>query len=250
MEAVTGARLLGEVEEASLEEILHGLRSALALNPTLPGTRPRPQPQSHVQKLTHIQPLDEIAARHFQATKAAGISISGRHLPLLYKLISTLIGPPHFYAVLVIDLEGRFDATRLTGSPSHTRHVYVQRPARGTQEQLRALVAEAEGVLLYGDTAQASAGREWWGTVVVGGHGAGDVTASWKGWLRVDRENVRGFTLGISAEEALEQRGQRQGVVEAAGWAATSQWGGFTFKEEGGDVSASQGAETAEGDGE
>ncbi|KAM0424646.1 hypothetical protein ACHAPT_010172 [Fusarium lateritium] len=224
------------------------MRSALALDATLPGTRP--QPQSHIQKLTYMQPLDDIAARHFQATKAAGINISGRHLPLLYKLISTLISPPHLYAVLVIDLEGRFDATRLTGSPSHARHVYVQRPARGSSEQLRALVAEAEGVLLYGDAAKASAGREWWGTVVVGGLGAGDVTAaSWKGWLRVDRENVRGFALGISAEEALEQRGQRQGAVEAAGWAATSQWGGFTFKEEG-DVSASQGAETAEGNGE
>ncbi|KAF4976894.1 hypothetical protein FZEAL_6496 [Fusarium zealandicum] len=231
MEAATGRRLLGEVEETSLEEILHGVRSALASNSN---NKTQTQTQAHAQatKLTYMQPLDDIAARHFNATKAAGISISGRHLALLYKLISILVSPPHLYAVLIIDLEGRFDATRLTCSPSHTRHVYVQRPARSSPEQLRALVAEAEGVLLYGDVAQASAGREWWGTVVVGGLGAGDVSAGWKGWLRVDREHVREFALGISAEEAFEQRGRRQDVVDAAGWAVTSQWGGFTFNEE------------------
>jgi hypothetical protein len=42
---------------------------------------------------------------------------------------------------------------------------------------------------------------------------------------------VRGFALGISAEEALNQKKQRQDVVDAAGWAATSQWGGFAFKD-------------------
>ncbi|KAF5004346.1 hypothetical protein FDECE_9150 [Fusarium decemcellulare] len=234
MEAVAGGRLLGEVEETSLEELLRRVRSTLTLDPNLLGNRAQTQTQTHSQatKLTHMQALDEIAARHFQGTKAAGISISGRHLPLLYKLISTLVTPPHLYAVLVIDIEGRFDATRLTCSPSHTRHIYIHRPARSSPEQLRALVAEAEDVLLYGPVAQASAAREWWGTIVVGGLGAGDVAAGWKGWLRVDREHVRGFTPGISAEEALEQRGKRQDVVEAAGWAVTSQWGGFTFKEQ------------------
>lgn len=85
--------------------------------------------------------------------------------------------------------------------------------------------------MLYGDASRASAGREWWGTIVLGGLGAGDVVAGWKGWLRVDRESVRGFALGISAEEALEQRERRQDAVEAAGWAATSQWGGFVFRD-------------------
>ncbi|PTD02855.1 hypothetical protein HYE67_010661 [Fusarium culmorum] len=107
------------------------------------------------------------------------------------------------------------------------RHVYVQRPARSDLEHTRALVAEAEGVLLYSDVAHASAGR------------SGDISTSWKGWLRVDRENVRGFALGISAEEALDQKEKRQGVVDTAGWAATSQWGGFTFKD--GDADASEG---------
>ncbi|KAM0557046.1 hypothetical protein ACHAPJ_005309 [Fusarium lateritium] len=210
--------------------MLRSLRSHLALDANA-RTQTQHQPQIQPTKLTHIGPLDDIAAAHFHTTKAAGISISGRHLPLLYKLISTLISPPHLYAVLIIDIEGRFDATRLTCSPSHTQHVYVQRPARSSPEQLRALVAEAESILLYSDIARASAGREWWGTIVVGGLGAGDIAAGWKGWLRVDREHVRGFALGISAEEALDQKGQRQDVLDAAGWAATSQWGGFTFKE-------------------
>lgn len=65
----------------------------------------------------------------------------------------------------------------------------------------------------------------------MGGVGAGDITTGWKGWLRVDRENVRGFAPGISAEEALDQKRQRQDMVDAAGWVATSQWGGFVFRE-------------------
>ncbi|RBR09434.1 uncharacterized protein FIESC28_09884 [Fusarium coffeatum] len=232
MEAVTGSRLLGEVEELSLEEMLRSLRSSVSSLPNVLGTRTQvQQPQIQPTKLTHISPLDEIAAAHFHTTKAAGIGISGRYLPLLYKLVSDLVSPPHSYAILVVDIEGRFDATRLTCSPSHMQHAYVQRPARSDPEHTRTLIAETEGVLLYGDVARASAGREWWGTIVVGGPGAGDISAGWKGWLRVDRENVRGFAMGISAEEALDQQKQRQDVVDAAGWVASSQWGGYTFKE-------------------
>ncbi|OBS28875.1 hypothetical protein FPOA_02810 [Fusarium poae] len=240
MEAVTGSRLLGEIEEMSLEEILRSLRSSLTSDPNVLGLRTQfQQPQIQPRKLTHISPLDGISAAHFHTTKTAGIGISGRHLPLLYKVVSNLVGPPYLYAILIIDIEGRFDATRLNCSLSHMRHVYIQRPARNDPEHTRALVAEAEGILLYGDVARASAGREWWGTIVVGGLGSGDISANWKGWLRVDREGVRGFGLGISAEEALDQKEQRQDVVDMAGWAVTSQWGGFTFKD--GDEDASEG---------
>ncbi|RGP78759.1 hypothetical protein FLONG3_3123 [Fusarium longipes] len=182
-------------------------------------------------KLTHIPPLDDIAAAHFHTTKTAGIGISGRHFPLIYKLISDLVSPPHLYAILIIDIEGRFDVTRLTCPLSHMRHVYIQRPVRSDPEHIRALIAEAEGTLLYGDVAHTSSGREWWGTIIVGGQTPGDISTGWKGWLRVDRENVRGFALGISAEEALHQKKQRQDIVDAAGWVATSQWGGFSFKD-------------------
>lgn len=41
---------------------------------------------------------------------------------------------------------------------------------------------------------------------------------------------MREFASGISAEEALEQRERRMVALRAAGWAVTSQWGGFTFK--------------------
>ncbi|KAH7255933.1 uncharacterized protein BKA55DRAFT_538299 [Fusarium redolens] len=233
METATGSRLLGEVVEMSLEDVLRSLRSSLPLDTNGLSSRDQVQHQPQIQptKLTHISELDEITAAHFHTTKSAGLGISGRHLPLLYRLISNLICPPHLYAILVIDIEGRFDATRLTCSPSHLQHVYVHRPARSDPEHTRVLVAEAEGILLYGSVAQASAGREWWGTIVVGGVGAGDIAAGWKGWLRVDRENVRGFAPGVSAEEALDQKKQRQDIVDAAGWVATSQWGGFIFKE-------------------
>ncbi|KAF4342702.1 hypothetical protein FBEOM_3362 [Fusarium beomiforme] len=233
MEAVTGSRLLGEVVEMSLEEVLRSLRSSLLLenNHLNNPAQTQYQPQNQPTKLTHIPELDEIAAAHFYTTKSAGLGISGRYLPLLYRLISNLISPPHLYAILVIDIEGRFDATRLTCSQSHFQHVYVHRPARRAPENTRAIVAEAENILLYGSVARASAGREWWGTIVVGGVGAGDIAAGWKGWLRVDREHVRGFALSVSAEEALDQKKQRQDAVDAAGWVASSQWGGFTFRE-------------------
>lgn len=213
--------------------MLRSLRSSLTLDSNAFGAPTQAQHQPHVQltKSTHISSLDDIAAAHFHTTKAPGISISGRHLPLLYTLISNLISPPHLYAVLVIDVEGRFDATRLTCLTTHMEHVYIQKPARGYVEQVRALAAEAEGILLYGDVARQSAGREWWGTIVVGGLGAGDIATGWKGWLRVERENVRGFALGISADEAVSQKEKRQDVVDSAGWAASSQWGGFVFQE-------------------
>ncbi|RBQ64630.1 hypothetical protein FVER14953_02595 [Fusarium verticillioides] len=233
METATGSRLLGEVVEMSLEDVLRSLRSSLPADPNRLSSPDQVQHQTHIlpNKLTHISELDEITAAHFHATKSAGLGISGRHLPLLYRLISNLITPPHLYAILVIDTEGRFDATRLTCSPSHLQHVYVHRPVRSDPDNARALVADAEDILLYGSVAKASAGREWWGTVVVGGVGAGDITTGWKGWLRIDRESVRGFAPGISAEEALDHKRQRQDIVDAAGWAATSQWGSFVFRE-------------------
>lgn len=90
--------------------------------------------------------------------------------------------------------------------------------------------------MLYGS--HQSRSREWWGTIVIGGglNPAGSVaasaqvavTADWKGWLRVDRAEVSSF-WDMSAEEALAERDKRQAAVEAAGWVATSPWGGFTI---------------------
>ncbi|ODA83128.1 hypothetical protein RJ55_01638 [Drechmeria coniospora] len=186
--------------------------------------------------MTHMDELDKIASLHFRDTQAAAVSISGRNLPLIYKLISSLVSPPLCKTLMVLDLDGRFDATRITCAEEHLHHVYVQRPAHSSPETVRTLVADAQGFMLYNAASQASLSRQWWGTIVIGGLGsAGDLVAGWKGWLRVDREPVQPFALGISSDEALTQRKARQDAVDAAGWAATSPWGGFVFHEMDGD---------------
>lgn len=186
-----------------------------------------------------MQELDDLANRHFRATQSAPVSVSGRSTSLLDKVASSLVSAPHQFAVVIIDLEGRFDPTRLSCNDLDLRHVYVKRPPRivsiedsgtGTSpEQLRVLVDQAEKFMLYGN--HASGDRPFWGTIIAGGLGAGDLTTGWKGWLRVDREEVRSFALGISAEEALEKRNARQKAVDEAPWTASSHWGGFSFEE-------------------
>ncbi|KAI6359785.1 hypothetical protein MCOR25_006957 [Pyricularia grisea] len=278
----TGARMLGEIEETTLEEILNSLRlSITALDAeTQPVSGPN-QPLTSITttldskrkgppqpKAFPIAPLNDLAARHGRATGSALVSISGRHLALLHLLIATLIAPPHSKAVVVVDLDGRFDPIRVlqctpwsTSSPDNdgsgiTRptpadlaHVHVHRPARTSGPQsavIRAAVAIAEQHLVYGR--HGSGEREWWGTVVVGGavgaaaaaagdgedgvaSAAVDVVAGPRGWLRVEREDVPGFGLGVSVEEALLERERRRRAVEEAGWKAGSVWGGFAFGE-------------------
>ncbi|KAI1136277.1 hypothetical protein F5Y05DRAFT_415467 [Hypoxylon sp. FL0543] len=237
-----GAKLLGEIEEESLEELINSIQADLTGGPS--GLRPD----------IPIPALASIAARYHKATQSAPppvLSVSGRYLPLLYHLVSILIAEPHNYTVVVVDAESRFDVTRLfspdrshhsttTSYPaqlSDLRHVHVYRPARG-QDQIRAAVAAAGEWMLYG--AHGSRAREWWGTVVIGGGSGtgtggmsvkGDVNAGWKGWLRVEREDVPGFPTGVSVEEALRDREKRQEVVDAAGWVAASRAGGYVWKD-------------------
>ncbi|TLS28787.1 hypothetical protein PpBr36_02097 [Pyricularia pennisetigena] len=277
----TGARMLGEIEETTLEEILNSLRVSIAVldAETHPVTGPNPQSTSITTtpdskrrgpqpKTFPIAPLNDLAARHARATGSALVSISGRHLALLHLLIATLIAPPHSKAVVVVDLDGRFDPVRVlqctpwSSSPSDDKnsvttrptpadlaHVHVHRPARTSGPQsavIRAAVAIAEQHLVYGR--HGSGAREWWGTVVVGGavgaaaaaagdgeDGAAsavvDVVAGPRGWLRVEREEIPGFGLGMSVEEALVERERRRRAVEEAGWKAGSVWGGFGFGE-------------------
>ena len=161
----------------------------------------------------------------------------------MYRIASTLVSSPHHFALLIIDLDGRFDPSRLSCAEEDARHVYVQRPAQqvrpvGGENPEVSLTsasgpvkADADVHMLYGAATAASATRQWWGTILVGGLGPGDLTAGWKGWLRVDREKVPGFPLGISVERALEQREARQAVVDTARWSADSLWGGFAFDE-------------------
>ncbi|KAI2640046.1 hypothetical protein GGS21DRAFT_487784 [Xylaria nigripes] len=214
-----GAGLLAEVEEESLEELLRSLRTTNA-------------PSHHTSSIPFAD-LSALTTRYHQATQSAPyplFSVTGRYLPLLYHLISTLIAPPHNFTVVVIDAETKFDVTHLVrpNTASHPatvndlHHVYVYRPPRG-QDHIKAAIAAAEEFMLYG--AHGSRHRQWWGTVVIGGVGGGQVNAGWRGWLRVDRENVEGFGIGMSVEEALVERVKRQQTVEAAGWVASSRWG-------------------------
>lgn len=214
-------------------------------------------------------------ARHFRATQSAPLSLSGSQLPLIYLLVATLLAVPSSQAVVVIDVEAKFDVTRLLQTtpyraattaaertrpseepptsnvplqhdprpaatdaqrltPEDLKHVHVYRPARGSSSHLRDVLKAAEQYMVYAK--HASSAREWWGTILIGrgspatfGVGNVDVTTGWKGWLRIDRDEIRGFPLGISIEEALVERDQRQRAVDDAGYTATSQWGRFTF---------------------
>lgn len=162
--------------------------------------------------------------------------------------------------MLVIDVDWRFDATRLleqaallhdhdhgggAGSAEEAlRHVHVVRPARGSplRTHVAAVVAEARAHMVYGE--HGSRARGFWGTVVVGGErdpgtggGRGDgaaveVTAGWRGWCTVEREPVAGFGIregGMSAAEALDERERRQQLVDEARWLVRSPWGGMVF---------------------
>ncbi|KAJ3498290.1 hypothetical protein NLG97_g1241 [Lecanicillium saksenae] len=227
MDAAQGSRLLSEVGGDSLEEILGSLRSAYDHSTAPEGNAPI----NFRSKTTGIKELDEIVRRHFQSTKIGGLSITGRYLPLVYKIASTLVSSPNNKAVIIIDYEERFEALRLRCSTDNLDHIYVLRPAESARDQIRDIIANTEKYLVYDEEAKKSANRELWGTIVIGRPGGGDVSAGWKGWLRVDREEVPPFPPDITLDEALQQREERQRAVDAAGWQASSAWGDFIFHE-------------------
>jgi hypothetical protein len=63
----------------------------------------------------------------------------------------------------------------------------------------------------------------------------GDVMVGWRGWLRVESviEEVPKFGIGISVEEAMRDREQRQMAVNEKGWKAVSEGGDFRWVDEG-----------------
>ncbi|PKS07438.1 hypothetical protein jhhlp_006042 [Lomentospora prolificans] len=260
--AAVGGNMLKEVEETSLDEVLSTLRRSLASltapsSSTINPTTPQRPVATHQPKRTSIEELDALIARHFRDTLSTQVSITGRALPLIYALITHLVssnipslpspstaatgaigeaGPDDSCGktVLVVDLEARFDVTRLRCREADLEHVYVYRPPRCISgvDEVRRVVTEGQRWMLYGR--HASRGREWWGTVVIGGPG-GDINAGWKGWMRVDME-LDGIDFGVgggvlSAEEAMSGRKRVQRVVDEAGWVVSSDWGGFRFRE-------------------
>ncbi|KAK3395220.1 hypothetical protein B0H63DRAFT_385279 [Podospora didyma] len=259
--ASIGARVLSEIDETSLDEILTSLRTGFATTTltTANDGNDHPDDVSALLSTTTrlkafpIPGLDGLVARHFRATQSAQLAVTGRYRELLYVLVATLIAPPHEKAVTVIDFDGRFDPARIlatavveasTDNPQQyprsadLDHVHILRPPRGGLAHIASCVASAQEYMLYGS--HCSRSREWWGTVVIGGglNPAGTasaavsahvaVTADWKGWLRVDRADVSTF-WGKSVDEALADRDQRQAAVDDAGWVATSPWGSLRF---------------------
>ncbi|KUI55480.1 hypothetical protein VP1G_02854 [Cytospora mali] len=288
-----GRRMLGEIEETSLDEILKALRANLNSTSVEQGSSSTAAPGGNAAPSTSkvksypIRDLDTLVTQHFRATQSAPLSLSGRHLPFIYLLVATLVAAPYSKAVIVVDIDAKFDITRVlqcrphhssssareesakaTISPSETttaqqhqppaalpghtenqatatqaqrvtledlKHIHVYRPARGSPSHIRDVLASAEHHMIY--SKHASIAREWWGTIVIGGGSpavlgprSADVTTGWKGWLRVDHEEIRGFGVGMSIEEALAERDRRQRDVDEAGWTAKCIWGSFQFR--------------------
>jgi hypothetical protein len=91
-----------------------------------------------------------------------------------------------------------------------------------------------EKYMLYGE--HNSKGRKWVGTIVIGekGGGKGDVwfeaAAGWRGWCKVEREEVGAFPVGVCPSDVVEERGRRQEVLDGKGWRVSSEAGEYTFK--------------------
>lgn len=154
----------------------------------------------------------------------------GRYRALLYHIVSTAVSAPRSGVALVVDVDGRFDVTRLSCSMEELRHVYVVRPGK---EGVDRCLEEARRWLVYGE--HGSKGRELVMRAVSGGEGVkgADVVGCWRGWMRVGRgAEGPGFGEGISVEEAARERGERQQVVEGSGWRAESDYGEFRWMEE------------------
>ena len=166
----------------------------------------------------HVPELQHVVASHFDATRSPELVVGGsRPLALVYFLVATLIATQR-YAVVVVDVEARFDVRRLLGMrpvmhgavPSSSvcetdlQHVHVFRIDPCWHVPLRELVTTAEQRALYG--MQRRRDRPLWGTIAVGStasgaalpltadtvgtsvsHGTGAALATgYYGWLRVD----------------------------------------------------------------
>lgn len=184
-------------------------------------------PYQRVKK-TYIPELDDLALAHFNSEKTSIIALTGRYLALVHKIISTLVSEPHRKAVCVIDLESRFDPLRLSCSTSDLDHIYVQTFRYSATNEVPQIMASIEKFMLYNHLSSPSRDREWWGTIIIGGVGVGDVAAGWKGWLHVEQYDgiLPAHLRKENANEAPEDTEKHQPV-----WIASSQWGSFVFRE-------------------
>lgn len=113
-----------------------------------------------------------------------------------------------------MDIEARFDPTRLSCTFDDLQHVYVQTVRDRSPETIRLALQAAEKFMFYDDASRSSKDREWWGTFVFGGISGGDVTCGWSGWLNIEKYQP----------EAVAAR-------DHSLWLASSEWGSFVFTE-------------------
>lgn len=169
-----------------------------------------------------IPRLDELWERH-----GGKLEITGPEgCALLYRIVSIAVSAPRNGTIVVIDADGRFDVTRLNCKVEDLKHVHIYMPVKG---HVKETIMEVEAYLQGGE--HSSMGRECVGVVVNGGQG-GDIVVGWKGWLKVhsERDEVPKFGFGVSVEEAMREREQRQVVVDEKGWRAVSSMGEYRWK--------------------
>jgi len=201
-----GGRLLREIaaEEGSLEDLLKSVRQTSIPNPSKTG----------------IPTLDT-----FWSHNGGRLSVTGRGLPFLFHLLTSLLTNLHG-TVALLDLTARFSPSHISFPFSELQHIHVFRP---TPSNLKVTLESVEKYMLYGE--HGSKGREWVGTIVLGGTG-GDINIGWRGWLRVEKEEVGKFGDGVRVEEVWGEKGmkQRQEVVDEAGWRADCEFGDYCWK--------------------
>jgi hypothetical protein len=234
-----GARLLMEIgsEEGSLEDVRATLflvvvklwQGSVLIDKPLPPIHSHPLPSSssfQLINLSYVKILKELCTLSIPHPSRTGISeldnlwrqhgftsklnITGRGLPLLYHLLTHLLSLNN--TISLIDLDGRFSPSHIHLPPSLLNHIHVFRP---TTSNLKVTLESIERYMLYGE--HGSKGREWFGTVVIGGTG-GDVNVGWRGWLTVEREEGGGFGWGVSVEEAVGDRERRREIMDGKGW--------------------------------
>jgi len=195
----------------------------------------------------------------------------GRYHPLLYLLLATLIAPPNNKCVLVVDVDGSFEASKILEAtpvsmkplpphmqpekmprdqwrkvrppyhrpvlPSDLAHVYVIRPADAREGPLCRAILQAKQYMMYGP--HRSRDREFWGTVVIGADDPGAdvdvVCGTMKCRLKVERMYVRsmGGRGVMSYQGGMKLRDQRDAERSFAPLIARCVWGRFRFDERG-----------------
>ncbi|CAK7200847.1 hypothetical protein SEUCBS139899_003546 [Sporothrix eucalyptigena] len=142
--AIVGRRILGEIEETSLEDVLQRIRTETIakaqqqMTATAAGTGlatqhgyGRPASSGNITSGSPVKgstaaplrlpsfpvpALQRLVARHFRSTRGPELVAGGqRPLALVYLLVATLIAAPLRQTVVVVDAEARFDVRQLLG---------------------------------------------------------------------------------------------------------------------------------------